>query len=218
MKLKLISLFAITICSMCSYANDEQFKNTYGQMALDRLIETNNIINEGTDITDIEKIKKVNNWFNEFKQSTDLNLWGKKDYWANEIEFIGVGGGDCEDFAIAKYKTLLKMGVKKENLSLMMTKMKYLSQNHMVVVYTNKKNKIKEIVLDSRTKDLKSLNKHTELLPLYYFNKEMEGSKILNNKTIDESKILKEWKEIENSKTLNQPILLLWDEEYYRTN
>ena len=41
----------------------------------------------------------------------DAEVWGQVDYWASPLETLQSGMGDCEDFAIAKYFTLLALGV-----------------------------------------------------------------------------------------------------------
>ena len=46
---------------------------------------------------------------------TDRANWGKSDYWQTPAEFM-VRGGDCEDFAIAKYLTLREAGWTAEDL------------------------------------------------------------------------------------------------------
>ena len=48
----------------------------------------------------------------------DIIHWNKVDYWATPIEFLASHGGDCEDFAIAKYFTLIQLGIPEEQLTL----------------------------------------------------------------------------------------------------
>jgi len=58
-----------------------------------------------------DKLVAVNNFFNQFTQQDDAVTWGVDDHWATLEELLIVGAGDCEDFAGAKYTTLLAMGV-----------------------------------------------------------------------------------------------------------
>ena len=53
-----------------------------------------------------EKINKVNAYVNGFAYIEDNNNWNKSDYWATPAEFFA-RGGDCEDFAFAKYSPIL---------------------------------------------------------------------------------------------------------------
>ncbi|MGN1056871.1 MAG: transglutaminase-like cysteine peptidase, partial [Comamonas sp.] len=41
----------------------------------------------------------------------DEQLWGSSDHWATPLETLGKGAGDCEDFVIGKYFSLLRLGV-----------------------------------------------------------------------------------------------------------
>ena len=77
----------------------------------------------------------MNGFFNLLRFTTDIKLWGLKNYWATPIEFLGVNAGDCEDFAIAKYFTLLELGVPDKKMRITMVKAVTLNQYHMVVAY-----------------------------------------------------------------------------------
>lgn len=57
----------------------------------------------------------VNLMMNEKPYISDNANWGKSDYWETPVEFIQ-RGGDCEDFAIAKYTALRMLGVPEERL------------------------------------------------------------------------------------------------------
>ena len=60
---------------------------------------------------ELETLKKVNDFFNTFRFIDDIIHWKQEDYWATPIEFIASGAGDCEDFSIAKYYTLIKVAL-----------------------------------------------------------------------------------------------------------
>ena len=51
----------------------------------------------------------VNNMMNKIQYIGDKKNWGKSDYWETPVEFLTYGG-DCEDFAIAKYVSLRALG------------------------------------------------------------------------------------------------------------
>merc|ERR1711879_201908 len=68
---------------------------------------------------DIIKLTSVNNFFNDYHYKTDDKLYKKADYWATRKEFVFKGAGDCEDFAIAKFFTLIELGVSEDKLSLL---------------------------------------------------------------------------------------------------
>jgi predicted transglutaminase-like cysteine proteinase len=52
----------------------------------------------------------VNAFFNQWAYRSDEEAYGRSDYWATPIAFME-NSGDCEDYAIAKYTTLLFLGV-----------------------------------------------------------------------------------------------------------
>ena len=81
--------------------------------------------------SDKDKLKRVNRFFNMFRFIDDIKLWGVSNYWATPIEFIGVNGGDCEDYSIAKYFTLLELGIPDEKMRITMVKAVKLNQYHM---------------------------------------------------------------------------------------
>lgn len=56
------------------------------------------------------KLEAVNDWANEHPYIVDQLNWGLTDYWATPYEFMDVNG-DCEDYAIAKYYSLIAAGV-----------------------------------------------------------------------------------------------------------
>lgn len=55
------------------------------------------------------KLKKVNDFMNKARYILDPINWGVKDYWATPGQFLDKYG-DCEDYAIAKYLSLVAIG------------------------------------------------------------------------------------------------------------
>ena len=53
----------------------------------------------------------------QFVTRLDNRNWGKSDYWETPVEFM-TRGGDCEDFAIAKYISLRELGVSEDRMRL----------------------------------------------------------------------------------------------------
>jgi predicted transglutaminase-like cysteine proteinase len=56
------------------------------------------------------QIEAVNDFFNAVTYIEDNANYGVEDYWATPYEFMQ-RGGDCEDYAIAKYLTLKRLGI-----------------------------------------------------------------------------------------------------------
>jgi predicted transglutaminase-like cysteine proteinase len=61
------------------------------------------------------QLDAVNRWANAHPHVEDSTNWGVPDYWETPGEFIA-RGGDCEDFAIAKYFSLLRLGFSQHDL------------------------------------------------------------------------------------------------------
>ena len=74
--------------------------------------------------------------------------------------------GDCEDFAIAKYITLVAMGIPDYNLKV--TYVMRLNRPHMVLYYAPPGSV--PLVLDNIDKEIKPANRRQDLMPIYSFN------------------------------------------------
>lgn len=127
--------------------------------------------------TEQDKLASVNAFFNQLIFIDDIKLWGEENYWATPLEFIGVNGGDCEDFAIAKYFSLLELGVADEKMRITMVKSLTLNQYHMVVAYYETPGSI-PVILDNIDGQIKPATARQDLLPVYSFN----GKKLWLNK------------------------------------
>jgi len=141
----------------------------YGTDARKRLVAWQQFIREDTSHTDLQKLEKVNTFFNQVSFVSDEIHWGKKDYWATPIEFLASDGGDCEDFALAKYFTLKILGVAENKLNMTYVKAWKLNQSHMVVTYY-KTPGAEPLVLDNLINAIEPATKRTDLLPVYSFN------------------------------------------------
>lgn len=87
-------------------------------------------------LDDSEKLQVVNRFFNQrIRYGEDQDLWGLFDYWAAPQETLERGAGDCEDFALAKYFTLLLLGIPEQRLRLVYTTLSATRQAHMVLGY-----------------------------------------------------------------------------------
>lgn len=141
----------------------------YSPEAKQRGIALNKLLNE----LDGKKVKTqltgVNKFFNQFKYKDDIKLWGQKDYWSTPEEFLGVNGGDCEDYVIAKYFALRSLGVADEHLYLTYVKAVRENLAHMVLSYFESPRSI-PLILDNYNPEILSATKRTDLLPVYSFN------------------------------------------------
>ena len=116
-----------------------------------------------------EKLYEINRFFNRLDFVDDLVHWQQKDYWATPIEFISTGAGDCEDYTIAKYFSLIELGVPEQQLRLMYVTALELRQPHMVLAYYETPTSI-PLVLDNINRRILPANKRRDLSPIYSFN------------------------------------------------
>ena len=147
----------------------DRLKKDYGEEAVSRGQQLNNLLLELKNKDIQTKLLEVNRFFNKFKHQLDIDVWGESDYWATPEEFIGKYTGDCEDYVVAKYFTLRYLGVPDERLYL--TYVKALKQNvaHMVLTYFETPQGI-PLVLDNYDLRILTADKRTDLLPIYSFN------------------------------------------------
>ncbi|RWU23459.1 hypothetical protein DM813_09880 [Pseudomonas alkylphenolica] len=156
-----------------------------------------NLLSTQKQDSEAEQLKRVNQFFNhQLRYVEDIDLWRETDYWATPIQALIKGAGDCEDYAIAKYFSLRRMGVPAEKLRI--TYVKALRQNraHMVLTYYATPNAM-PLVLDSLMDAIKPASERTDLLPVYSFNGEglwLTGA--TGNKKVGDTKRLSRWQDL----------------------
>jgi predicted transglutaminase-like cysteine proteinase len=131
------------------------------------------------------KLKRVNEFFNRrIGWGEDLMLWGASDYWATPMDTLGKGAGDCEDFAIAKYFTLINLGVPVESLRLVYVKIRSdildhdgVGKAHMVLAYYKTPDS-DPLILDNQITDIRPASRRNDLTPIFSFNS--EGNYLIN--------------------------------------
>ena len=112
---------------------------------------------------------KVNAMMNKKKYIVDSRNWGKSDYWATPVEFLK-NGGDCEDFAIAKYVSLRALGVSEERLRIAIVHDNEKNIPHAIlIVYTDQG----AMVLDNQNKDMRTAESLTSRYkPIFSINRQ----------------------------------------------
>ncbi len=144
----------------------------YGPVAKKRLMAWTQLIASGKQGTELEKLKLVNDFFNQIPFVSDIEHWSKEEYWATPSEMLATNGGDCEDFSISKYFTLLAIGVSMDRLRITYVKaMNWgpVNQAHMVLTYYPAPGAI-PLVLDNLIPEIKPATGRTDLTPVYSFN------------------------------------------------
>jgi predicted transglutaminase-like cysteine proteinase len=131
------------------------------------------LVTSNQDRTLKEKLTLVNDFFNQNTVwVSDYDHYGIQDYWATPLELLASGGGDCEDFAIGKYFTLLALKVSMDTLKITYVKAQNadpVNQSHMVLTYFATPSAM-PLVLDNLNPDIKPASERTDLTPVYSFN------------------------------------------------
>lgn len=120
---------------------------------------------------EINVLSKINHYINsKIKYENDLANWGFNDYWATPRETLFKLKGDCEDYVIIKYISLLKYGIDPKKLKFIYAKIINSNQAHMALAYYDKENST-PIILDNITNYIKPLTSRLDLNPIYSFNR-----------------------------------------------
>jgi len=122
------------------------------------------------------KLQAVNDFINRHVAFTDDAVtWGQPDYWATLLETLGRGKGDCEDFTIAKYVSLLQLGIPPARLRLIYVRASMggagsgISQAHMVLGYFSSPS-VEPLILDNMLDGIDPASERDDLTPIFSFN------------------------------------------------
>ncbi|MDP3815120.1 cysteine protease LapG [Pseudomonas sp.] len=149
-------------------------ENRYGSLgsAKQRIQAWDALIKASGNSAEQDKLREVNRFFNrQFRFSDDIRIWRQNDYWATPIEALVKGSADCEDYAIAKYFTLRRLGIPSDKLRITYVKALNYNQAHMVLTYYASPSAI-PLVLDNLINEIKPASQRRDLLPVYAFNAE----------------------------------------------
>ena len=166
-----------------TYINNSDKKS----FILNRLDKYENLKIEVKDYELIRKLSHINSFLNKILPAQDISVNSSTDYWATPKEFLLQGHGDCEDYAIAKYFTLLELGIKKENLYFSVVSVKGSKSLHMVLLYVEDKNQT-PLVMDNLSSKVIFLNQRKDLTPNFAFN-EIDSYKLNSDKFTQKVKI-----------------------------
>ncbi|MDR0777547.1 MAG: transglutaminase-like cysteine peptidase [Azonexus sp.] len=154
----------------------QSLTSRFGNAPLALFADWKTMLNEGSKLGEKEKLRRVNDFFNQrIAFDDDISIWGQSDYWATPLELIGMGRGDCEDFSIAKYYSLLAMGVPVGKLRLVYVRARQngpagpVLQAHMVLAYYPTPN-AEPLILDNLKSEILPASRRTDLSPIFSFN------------------------------------------------
>lgn len=148
----------------------------FGETQRPLLLDWQRTLGEARTAGEREKLRRINDFFNQrIAFDDDRSVWGEGDYWATPVETMGQGRGDCEDFSIAKYYSLLDLGIPVGKLRLVYVKAAQsgpagnILVAHMVLVYYATPN-ADPLVLDNLNPQILPASQRSDLSPIFSFN------------------------------------------------
>lgn len=152
---------------------------------------------EQVSLADAGKMKRANDYFNQVRWLSDIEHWGKEDYWATPIETLASNGGDCEDYSIGKYFSLLETKIDNEKLRITYVKSLTYNQAHMVLAYYETPD-AEPLILDNINGTILPASQRKDLLPIYSFSGDSIWSARERGKKLkaNSKKSLPQWKSV----------------------
>lgn len=111
-------------------------------------------------------LRRVNELINNHPYVTDEALWHTGDYWATPGEFMAYGG-DCEDFATAKYLALRAIGLPEGMMRIAIVRDLVLGQPHAILLVSTPQG---VYVLDNQSPQIKRVETVHRYQPIYSLN------------------------------------------------
>lgn len=148
----------------------------YGPDAANTVVRWRSLIDEIQALDEVEKVERVNTFFNDLvRWREDIDVWQQHDYWATPLETMARREGDCEDFSIAKYMTLLLAGVQVGKMRITYVKAQIggpysnATQAHMVLAYYPTPS-ADPLILDNMVSEVRPASRRADLTPVFGFN------------------------------------------------
>lgn len=135
------------------------------------------LLDAASELKDDAKLIAVNQFFNQrIRFRDDVEVWGQADFWASPLELLSKGEGDCEDFAIAKYFSLLALGMPTSQLRLVYVRARLAGPPprvlaHMVLAHYATPGADPSI-LDNLVSEVLPAARRSDLTPVFSFNSE----------------------------------------------
>jgi predicted transglutaminase-like cysteine proteinase len=153
----------------------DQYVSRFGQEARERLRGWQGFLKgravEAQAARELPYLARVNDYFNRVRFVPDMQHWGVDDYWATPAEFLASDGGDCEDYAIAKYFALKELGVPTTRLRITYVTSSLVREAHMVLAYYPTP-EADPLILDNLDNQIRPASQRPDLVPVYGFNEE----------------------------------------------
>ena len=168
-------LLAVSLAATASPAISkpqlQQVRQHYGQEAQARLQQWQQILNHSKGKSEVEQLKLTNDFINLIEFIHSPFYQDGLDYRLSPMAFLILGAGDSEEFSMAKYFTLRKMGIQASRLRLTYTERQSNLTPHMVLAYYPSAD-ADPLILDYLDKTIRPLSQRQDLRPVYSFDAE----------------------------------------------
>ena len=114
----------------------------------------------------LEQVRAVNRFVNRWRYRSDTENYGRSDRWATPLQFFE-RAGDCEDYAIAKYESLRRLGFPPERLRLVVLHDKARDLAHAVLAVYHGNG---VLILDNLAEEVLPQERVTNYVPYYSLN------------------------------------------------
>lgn len=115
-----------------------------------------------------QQMELVNQYLNKWLYVIDPINYQRKDYWATPKQFLN-RNGDCEDYAIAKFASLVHLGFDKEQMRIVVLQDLNLKVAHAVlVVYVDGE----ALVLDNQISKVVNADRIKHYKPIFSINED----------------------------------------------
>lgn len=151
-------------------------RNHHGERVAARVADWLALMENSAALPERERLRAVNDFWNRrVRGGDDIHIWDKADYWATPLETLSQGAGDCEDFVIAKYFSLIRAGVDPQKLRFIYVRARIGTVGggetiaHMVLGYYPTPD-AEPLVLDNLSSSIVAVSRRSDLTPVFSFN------------------------------------------------
>jgi predicted transglutaminase-like cysteine proteinase len=128
------------------------------------------VIDKAASRKDWARVAEVNRTINlTIKAVDDMTQYGVRDLWASPLMTFASGAGDCEDLAIAKYVALREIGIREEDLRLVIVHDRAAKEDHAVTAIRYDR---RWLILDNKKLDIREDVSIADFNPLFLIDSE----------------------------------------------
>jgi predicted transglutaminase-like cysteine proteinase len=204
--MRLIPIMLLMLLAGMALSIDEsrmlRVARSLGPPAVEGMLAWQKMHNAAAPLPESAKVTAVNRFFNQrIRFIDDVVVWGQPDYWATPLETLYKGAGDCEDYAIAKYFTLLALDIPPSRLRLTYVRAAMNREGevtfvpHMVLTYYPQPGK-EPLVLDNLIETIQPASARSDLRPVFSFNSEGLWEQMGNNASTVSLDRLSRWRDL----------------------